>query len=437
LPAELAPLFPQLEILELLGQGGMGAVYKVRQPRLDRLVALKILPPEAGRDPPFAERFRREAQALARLSHPHIVAVHDFGQADGLYFLVMEYVDGVNLRQVLRKGRLQPEEALRIVPQLCDGLHYAHEEGVVHRDVKPENILLDKRGRVKIADFGLAKLLGRTGVGTLTGTHQVMGTPHYMAPEQMEKPQEVDHRADIYSLGVVFYELLTGQVPMGNFPRPSEKVQVDVRLDRVVLRAMAREPERRYQHAGQVRTDVDAIAQAAPPAVMPAPVPQEKHWDGAIEVFCDTDARTDMDAIGLAVPAVMPAPAPREKLWDGVIMLFSGVLNFLLIGLGMLSTQSALPLWAMPLAIAFMGSIFFHPEKYPAWTIKGANLTFPLCLFGLPFYGVWLTHSGEPLLALLSFLVLLLYAVPDKKKSQAVSQEDPEPAKEPAAADEG
>ncbi len=261
-PAELAPGFPQLEILELLGQGGMGAVYKARQPALDRLVALKILPPDVGQDPTFAERFTREARALARLSHPNIVTVHDFGQADGLYYFLMEYVDGANLRELLAAGKLAPNEALAIVPQICEALQYAHDEGVVHRDIKPENILLDRKGRVKIADFGLAKLLGRPEAsGMLTGSRQVMGTPHYMAPEQIEQPQEVDHRADIYSLGVVFYEMLTGELPLGRFAPPSSKVQIDVRLDEVVLRALEKEPERRYQHASEVKTDVERVSQ--------------------------------------------------------------------------------------------------------------------------------------------------------------------------------
>src|SRR5437870_13314573 len=193
-PKELAPLFPQLEILELLGQGGMGAVYKARQPGLDRLVALKILPPEAVRDPSFAERFRREARALAKLNHPNIVSVYDSGKAGELYYFIMEFIDGLNLRQLLRTGHILPREALQIVPQICDALQFAHDEGIVHRDIKPENILLDKRGRVKIADFGIAKLLGSKAAElTLTGPWQVMGTAHYMAPEQMAKPQEVDH----------------------------------------------------------------------------------------------------------------------------------------------------------------------------------------------------------------------------------------------------
>jgi hypothetical protein len=275
-PAELAPLFPQLEILELLGRGGMGAVYKARQPRLDRLVALKILPPEVGRDPAFAERFAREARALARLSHPGIVAVHDFGESGGLYYLLMEYVDGTDLRRVLRAGTLRPAEALRVVPQICEALQYAHDEGVVHRDIKPENILLDRRGRVKVADFGLAKLLGRgDGAPPLTGTFQAMGTPHYMAPEQVERPHAVDHRADIYALGVVFYELLTGELPLGRFPLPSAKAGVDARLDDVVLRTLEKEPDRRYQHAGEVRTDVEAITADRPAGRAVPPRPPE------------------------------------------------------------------------------------------------------------------------------------------------------------------
>jgi serine/threonine protein kinase len=261
---ELAPRFPQLEILELVGRGGMGAVYKARQRGLDRLVALKILPRGAAKDPSFAERFAREARALARLSHPNIVAVHDSGEAGGLYFFAMEYVDGMNLRQMILARTAGTREALQIVMQVCDALQYAHEEGVVHRDIKPENILLDRRGRVKIADFGLAKLLqGRPEDLTLTGTHQSMGTPHYMAPEQLEKPASVDHRADIYSLGVVFYELLTGELPLGRFAPPSSKIQIDVRLDDVVLKTLSKEPELRYQQASQMKSDVETVSASA------------------------------------------------------------------------------------------------------------------------------------------------------------------------------
>ena len=263
-PDELVPHFPQLEIVGFVGHGGMGAVYKAKQKGLDRLVALKILPPESGREAAFAERFAREARALAHLNHANIVAVYDFGQAGGFYYLLMEFVDGVNLRQMLQAHRLSPRESMSIVPQICEALQYAHDHGVVHRDIKPENVLVDKHGRVKIADFGLAKLLGKEPPGErLTRPAEVMGTPHYMAPEQLEKPLEVDHRADIYSLGVVFYEMLTGELPLGRFAAPSKKVQVDVRLDEIVLRALEKEPALRYQQAIHVSTDVQDFATTA------------------------------------------------------------------------------------------------------------------------------------------------------------------------------
>jgi TPR repeat protein/tRNA A-37 threonylcarbamoyl transferase component Bud32 len=258
---EIARKFPQLEILESLGRGGMGVVYKARQPRLNRFVALKILAREKEKDQRFADRFTREAQALARLNHPNIVTVYDFGETDGLYYLMMEFVDGMNLRQLLQTRKLAPEEALKIVPSICEALQYAHQQGIVHRDIKPENILLDKQGRVKIADFGIAKLLGADGkVEQLTAEQQVVGTPHYMAPEQVEQPSIVDHRADIFSLGVVLYEMLTGELPLGKFAPPSKKVHVDVRLDEVVLHALEKEPERRYQQASQVKTDLETIS---------------------------------------------------------------------------------------------------------------------------------------------------------------------------------
>jgi serine/threonine protein kinase len=271
---EIARHFPQLEILELIGQGGMGVVYKARQTKLDRIVALKILPLESGKDPAFAERFAREARTLARLNHPNIVAIYDFGEAGGLFYFLMEYVDGLNLRELEQSRQLSAEQALAIVPKICDALQFAHEEGIVHRDIKPGNILIDRKGRVKIADFGLAKLLGQTAPNlTLTSAGHRMGTPHYMAPEQIDRPQLVDHRADIYSLGVVFYEMLTGELPVGRFAAPSQKVHVDVRLDEVVLRALENNPERRYQQASEVRTDVESIASRPPPRFHAAPSP--------------------------------------------------------------------------------------------------------------------------------------------------------------------
>ncbi len=275
-PAEVAKKLPQFEILELLGRGGMGVVYKARQLQLDRLVALKILPPLDAQSPDFVARFTREARALAKLNHPNIVNVYDFGETSGLYYIVMEYVDGANLRQLFESRKLTSAEALAIVPKICDALQYAHEEGLVHRDIKPENLLIDKKGRVKIADFGLAKLLRREPLDmTLTLSGMALGTLRYMAPEQMDKPETVDHRADLYSLGVVIYEMLTGETPIGRFELPSQKAQVDVRLDEIVLHALEKEPARRYQHASEVRDDVEKVT-SKPPADLPA-VPKPPH----------------------------------------------------------------------------------------------------------------------------------------------------------------
>lgn len=271
---ELSAHFPQLEIIELLGRGGMGAVYKARQKQLDRMVALKILPPGIGEKPSFAERFTREARALAKLHHPKIVTLYEFGEAGGLFYFLMEFVDGLNLRQLLDAGNLRQEEALAIVPQICEALQFAHDQGIVHRDIKPENILLDRRGQVKVADFGLAKIMQVESETPGEDQHppespdlsmagKVMGTPSYMAPEQTEHPDTVDHRADIYALGVVFYQMLTGELPVGRFAAPSRKVQIDVRLDEVVLRALEKEPELRYQQASVLKTQVETIASEA------------------------------------------------------------------------------------------------------------------------------------------------------------------------------
>jgi serine/threonine protein kinase len=259
-PEDLARHFPQLEILEFVGQGGMGAVYKARQPALDRLVAVKVLSPEAAGDPAFAERFTREARSLARFNHPNIVSIYDFGEAGGFYTITMEFVAGQNLRQLMQTGGLTEVRVLRIVTQVCDALQYAHDGGVVHRDIKPENILLDARGQVKIADFGLAKLMGREPAClSLTGSHDVMGTLYYMAPEQLLRAHEVDHRADLYSLGVVFYEMLTGGLPVGRFAPPSHGAGVDARLDAIVLRALESKPEHRYQDAAEIKLHVEGI----------------------------------------------------------------------------------------------------------------------------------------------------------------------------------
>ena len=281
---ELTAVFPQLEIVGLIGRGGMGAVYKARQKSLGRLVALKILAPHHAANPDFAERFAREAQALAEVNHPNIVTVYDSGRAGEFFFLTMEFVDGVNLRQAMSAGRLTPPQALAIVPPICEALQFAHEHGIVHRDIKPENLLLDKDGRIKIADFGIARMMrvgqafqpdhltsnasqaGKPDLQKPDLTQQsVLGTPQYMAPEQRDAPSAVDHRADIYSLGVVLYEMLTGELPGTNLVPPSKKVQIDVRLDEIVLRALEHEPELRFHTATEFRQQVEGVVNTPPP----------------------------------------------------------------------------------------------------------------------------------------------------------------------------
>ncbi|MBL9172785.1 MAG: serine/threonine protein kinase [Verrucomicrobiales bacterium] len=345
----VAALFPQLEILGLLGAGGMGAVYQARQPALDRWVALKVLPAGGGGGPAFEERFNREARALARLSHPNIVTVHEFGRAGTLHYFIMEYVDGPNLRQLERSGRLAAREALQIIPQICDALQYAHDQGVVHRDIKPENVLVDRRGRVKIADFGLAKILGRDQDAVrLTVEGQVMGTPHYMAPEQLARPLTVDHRADIYSLGVVFYEMLTGELPLGHFEPPSRKVEVDVRLDEVVLRALENDPVRRFQKASEVRTRIETIAEAPKtpegpkPAAMTSPSSRRRARNWALagvlalgvglvlqRILLSPGSRIDGESGGVTADRQDSAPGVRTATLPG-----GGALRLLAVGDG-------------------------------------------------------------------------------------------------------
>lgn len=274
----MADKFPQYELTECLGRGGMGVVYKARQKSLDRPVAIKILAPELVGEERFAERFTREAQILASLNHPNIVTVYDYGETEGLFYIVMEFVDGVNLRDLLRDGNMEPRQALTIVPPICEALQYAHDKGIVHRDIKPENLLLDREGRVKIADFGIAALVGASG--------EQSGTPPYMAPEQGEASIEVDHRTDIYALGVVLYETLTGERPTKPFELPSQKVEVDIRLDDIVLRALNQEPERRYRSATEFRTVVENVSTGTAPPVegsTSAPIsPGEKPWSEKI-----------------------------------------------------------------------------------------------------------------------------------------------------------
>jgi eukaryotic-like serine/threonine-protein kinase len=265
--------FPQFDWIEYLGRGGMGIVFKARQPELDRLVAVKVLAPDVHEDPAFAERFTREARTLARLNHPNIVGFYDFGRSDEYVYLVMAYVNGFSLRELLNSERLQPEETMRIIRQLCEGLQYAHAEGIIHRDIKPENILIDVRGEVKIADFGLAKLMDQSATSIpLTGRWERVGTPDYMAPELILGSDVVDQRADIYSLGVVFYEMLTGELPNERLRGPLEPSLINPLLDEILLRMLESDPKRRFQRVEQLKA---ALAVFAGETIAPAWAPVE------------------------------------------------------------------------------------------------------------------------------------------------------------------
>lgn len=260
---ELGQLLPGYEIISMLGRGGMGAVYMGKQASLDRPVAIKILSGALEScDIGFKERFKNEARAMAKLNHPGIVAVHDFGEtSDGLLYIVMEYVEGTDVsRMIAAETRLHTEYAMAITAHVCDALAYAHARGIIHRDIKPANIMVGYDGVVKIADFGLAKVHedGRTLDLTMSGV--AMGTMHFMAPEASEEGVMVDLRADIYSVGVMLYQMLTGKLPRGMFEMPSLQVPgLDPRYDGIIARALREDRDARYQNAGEMREDLDAI----------------------------------------------------------------------------------------------------------------------------------------------------------------------------------
>ena len=272
---EIARLFPQYETLGLIGRGGMGAVYRARQVALDREVAIKLLPLEVSADKAFADRFVREARAMAKLSHPNIISVFDFGTTgEGHLFFVMEYVEGANVSQIIRGPGLGPDQAVAIAGQVCTALAYAHGKGVVHRDIKPANVMVSTDGTAKVADFGLARVAGADPADfgqTVTGT--IMGTAEYMSPEQ-KRGMAVDHRADIYSVGVMLYEMLCKEPPQGAFEPPSQRAGCDARLDQIVLKAMHRMPEGRYQSTTEMKLDLEAAGTplpAAPQRRLPPP----------------------------------------------------------------------------------------------------------------------------------------------------------------------
>jgi predicted Ser/Thr protein kinase len=237
-------------LTRLIGRGGMGRVYEARGGRGNRRVALKVLSEDLAADPAFVKRFQREARVLASLSHPHVVEILDRGEVDGRIWFAMEYVRGENLRRRMERGRVSASEAVRIAREVSSALAYAHARGVVHRDLKPENVLLDEEGRVHLADFGLSRVAGGGATTFLTRTDVVLGTYEYMAPEQRRGDKDIDARADVFALGVILYEALTGQLPQGRFTLPSRlRSDVPASLDAVVNKALATERNARFATA--------------------------------------------------------------------------------------------------------------------------------------------------------------------------------------------
>ena len=266
---DLGAMLLDFEIQSFIGRGGMGAVYKGRDVKLGRMLAIKLLPPELGSQTEFCDRFMREARSLAKLEHPNIIHVYQLGTTpEGHLYFTMEYVAGTDLKQLLKSVKkatedtkpkvLEFDRTFKIFRQVCDALTYAHQEGIIHRDIKPANILISEKGDAKVADFGLARPLDGLDLDRLTGSREVVGTRGYMAPELLEG-KEGDHRVDVYAMGVLLYELLTGELPQGSFSLPSRKRPVNKRLDQLVAKSMQPNPDARYQSIADMARELDTI----------------------------------------------------------------------------------------------------------------------------------------------------------------------------------
>ncbi|MBK1790287.1 serine/threonine protein kinase [Persicirhabdus sediminis] len=250
---EVGEMLPAYEMISLIAVGGMGVVYLARQISLDRHVAIKVLPREFGDDATFRSQFETEAKSMAKLNHANLIQIYDFGEVNGYLYIIMEFVKGKSLYHSSHGMAIDPEETGRLVALTCRGLSNAHANGILHRDIKPSNILLDPTATPKIGDFGLARPVA-DGEG-----EEVFGTPGYTAPEVVHHPEAVDHRSDIYSVGVMMYELLTGGMPEDPYESPSEIVDCDPRYDAIVSRAMAPLPEDRYESAADMAKAVEDL----------------------------------------------------------------------------------------------------------------------------------------------------------------------------------
>ncbi len=238
---ELQVYFPQYEILTFIAAGGMGAVYLANQKSIDRKVAIKVLPQELSSDEEFSAQFRAEAKVMSRVNHPNLVGFFDFGEVAGMLFIVMEFVDGKSLHHSAHGDAISPNVALDIVIGLSEGVKHAHDAGIIHRDIKPANVLLDQKATPKLGDFGLARPVEESEAGKV-----IFGTPGYTAPEVVKNPESIDERADIFSIGAILYELVTGHLPQDSYTPPSKEQKMHADFDKIVKKAILPDPDLRY-----------------------------------------------------------------------------------------------------------------------------------------------------------------------------------------------
>ncbi len=307
---------PGYRLDHVVGKGGMGEVYQAVQLSLGRKVALKLLSAELAKDAAFVARFEKEGAALAALSHPNIVAIVDKGKTESTYYLVMEFVDGPSLREVMRSPLYTPGQALHMFAQVCRAIDYAHQRGIIHRDLKPENILFDEQagGIAKVTDFGLAGFEEKDGKFNLTQTHVAMGTASYMAPEQMVDARKADARADIYSLGVLLYELLVGETPKGNYDPPSvKKAELDKRLDPIVSRCLKQAPGDRYASVGELLKELEPLVPVTSMVFTAHTSPGQRFVRKARDVARST-ARVFEAAVVLCAVAIIVVSLVRDKV---------------------------------------------------------------------------------------------------------------------------